>query len=139
LLTIFPIATPILAAFAHRTEGGAAAVHLLRGLAVGVYSLTAYFTTLALGLTSMGPTLGFAAAAGAALTTQALVLRIVNGRRTSAHSRGAFCGTNARGDPPVVATAAQDDDSEPGTTTRRSAMPHAARSADAPRSRFRRR
>ena len=82
LLTIFPIATTILAAFAHRTEGGAAAVHLLRGLAVGVYSLTAYFTTLALGLTSMGTTLGFTTAVGAALATQALVLRIVNARRT---------------------------------------------------------
>jgi hypothetical protein len=77
LLTIFPIATTILAAFAHRSEGGAAAVHLLRGLAAGVYSLSAYFVTLALVLPSGGTAAGFAAAVAAALAAQALVLRVV--------------------------------------------------------------
>jgi hypothetical protein len=80
LLTIFPIATTILAAFTHRAEGGASAVHLLRGLAVGLYSLSAFFLTLAFGLPRLGTTLGFAAAATAAFATQAIVLRVVRRR-----------------------------------------------------------
>lgn len=82
LLTVFPVATTILAAFSHRTAGGPFAIHLLRGLAAGLYSLTAFFLTLALVLASCGTTLGFAAAAGAALATQAAILGVARRLRT---------------------------------------------------------
>lgn len=95
LLTIFPIATTILAAFTHRAEGGASAVHLLRGLAAGLYSLTAFFLTLAFGLARLGTTLGFAAAAAAALATQGIVLRVVRRRAEAGRSDGSAAARGA--------------------------------------------
>ena len=74
LLTVFPIATTVLAVFSHRDAGAAFAAQLLRGLALGLYSLTAFFTTLALVLEPWGTAPAFLAAAAAALVAQALVL-----------------------------------------------------------------
>lgn len=74
LLTVFPIATTVLAVFSHRSHGAAFAVQLLRGLALGLYSLTAFFLTLALVLERLGITGGFLVAAVAAIAVQALVL-----------------------------------------------------------------
>jgi hypothetical protein len=74
LLTVFPIATTVLAVFSHRAHGAAFAVQLLRGLALGLYSLTAFFLGLALLLERLGTTGGFLAAAVAAIAVQALVL-----------------------------------------------------------------
>lgn len=74
LLTVFPIATTVLAVFSHQAHGAAFTVQLLRGLALGLYSLTAFFLTLALGLEWLGTTGGFLAAAAAAIAVQALVL-----------------------------------------------------------------
>lgn len=74
LLTVFPIATTVLAVFSHRAHGAAFAVQLLRGLALGLYSLTAFFMTLALSLERLGITSGFLVAAAAAIAVQALVL-----------------------------------------------------------------
>ncbi len=78
LFTVFPIATTILAAFSHRRDGAAFAIRLLRGLGAGLYSLSAFFVTLALTLAAWGVTLAFAAAIAAALATQALVLATVH-------------------------------------------------------------
>ena len=83
LLTVFPIATTILAAFSHRTAGAPFAIHLLRGLAAGLYSLTAFFLTLALVLAAWGTALGFTAAAVAALATQAAILAFARRRAQS--------------------------------------------------------
>lgn len=77
LLTVFPIATTILAAFSHRTAGAPFAIHLLRGLAAGLYSLTAFFLTLAIVLAPWGTVAGFAAATAAALAVQGLVFALV--------------------------------------------------------------
>lgn len=74
LLTVFPIATTVLAVFSHRAHGAAFAVRLLRGLALGLYSLTAFFLTLAVGLERLDTAGGFLAAAAAAIAVQALVL-----------------------------------------------------------------
>ena len=82
LLTVFPIATTVLAVFSHRAHGAAFAVQLLRGLALGLYSLTAFFLTLALGLEALGTPLGFVAASAAALGVQAVALRSARARRT---------------------------------------------------------
>ena len=77
LLTVFPIATTVLAVFSHRAHGYAFAVQLLRGLALGLYSLTAFFLTLALVLERLGTTGGFLVAAAAAIAVQAVVLAAV--------------------------------------------------------------
>jgi hypothetical protein len=83
LLTVFPIATTILAAFSHRTAGASFAIRLLRGLAAGLYSLTAFFLTLALGLAAWGTILGFTAAAAAALATQGAIFAVARRRAQS--------------------------------------------------------
>lgn len=77
LLTVFPIATTILAVFSHRAEGGVFAVQLLRGLALGLYSLTAFFLTLALTLERLGIGAAFPLAAAAALAVQGALLAAV--------------------------------------------------------------
>ncbi len=77
LLTVFPIATTILAAFSHRSDGATFAVQMLRGLAGGLYCLTAFFITLAFTLDALGIVPGFSLASAAAVVTQALVLRRV--------------------------------------------------------------
>lgn len=74
LLTIFPIATSVLAASAQRSGGPDQTLHLLRGLGAGLYSLTAFFATLATGLARWGIAGAFLAALAAAIGVQALVL-----------------------------------------------------------------
>jgi len=74
LLTVFPVAVSVLAAFSHRTDGGPFTVHLLRGLAAGLYSLTSFFTTLALTLERLGVAGAFALASVAAVAAQLVVL-----------------------------------------------------------------
>jgi hypothetical protein len=74
LLTVFPVATTVLAVFSHRAHGAGFAVQLLRGLALGLYSLTAFFLTLALALEALGTTLGFLVASAASFAVQAGVL-----------------------------------------------------------------
>lgn len=77
LLTVFPIAVTVLAVFSHRNQGAGFTVRMLRGLAVGLYSLTAFFTVLALWLEPAGTARGFAAAVAAAIGVQLLALRLV--------------------------------------------------------------
>jgi hypothetical protein len=76
LLTVFPVATTVLAVFSHRMQGAAFAVHLLCGLAAGLYCLTAFFLTLALALEPLGVAPAFAAAVVASLVVQAAVLAL---------------------------------------------------------------
>jgi uncharacterized membrane protein (GlpM family) len=70
LLVLFPIATSVLAVSAQRSAGPSHAALLLRGLALGLYSLTAFFATLALTLERWGVAAGFALALLASLTVQ---------------------------------------------------------------------
>ena len=75
LLTVFPVATTILAVFAHRNDGAAFAIHLIRGLATGLYCLAAFFVVLALALVPLGVGPAFLCASIAAVTMQWVALR----------------------------------------------------------------
>ena len=75
LLTVFPVATTILAVFAHRNDGAAFAIHLIRGLATALYSLAAFFVVLALALDPLGVGPAFLCAGMAAVMMQSVALR----------------------------------------------------------------
>lgn len=62
LLAPFPLFTSILAAFAHHQHGSAAAINVLRGLLMGLFSFVSFFFVLALLLEPAGIALAFAAA-----------------------------------------------------------------------------
>ena len=68
----------MLAVFSHRNLGAPFAVHLLRGLAAGLYSLTAFFATIALLLERAGVAWTFAAAGLASVAVQLVVLRVLH-------------------------------------------------------------
>jgi hypothetical protein len=84
LLTIFPIATSILAASAHQSDGPDHAIYLLRGLAAGLYSVTAFFGTLALALERLTLGAAFGVALLAAFVAQLIVLGVLESRRRRA-------------------------------------------------------
>lgn len=81
LLAVYPLYSAVLATFAHRLEGRAAAVGLLRGLLVGLFSFAAFYSLLAFLLPRAGTGGAFASAIAAALTVQGLsLLRILRHR-----------------------------------------------------------
>ncbi len=67
----YPAFAATLAAFAHRADGKAAAVRVLRGLLAGLFAFVGFFAVLELTLEAAGIALGFAAASAAALAIQA--------------------------------------------------------------------
>ena len=73
LLTIFPIATSVLAVSSQRSGGPSQTQHLLRGLGVGLYGLTAFFATLAFALDRWSISATFIAATVVAASTQVAV------------------------------------------------------------------
>lgn len=75
VLATFPVYAAILTVFAHR-EAPAPAVQVLRGLLWGLFGFAAFFATLGALLVRAGIGVAFAAAAGGALATQALSLRL---------------------------------------------------------------
>lgn len=78
LLAVYPAYSAILASFALRLEGRAAAVGLLRGLLVGLFSFSAFYALLAFLLPRIGTGGAFASAIAAALTVQGIsLLRIL--------------------------------------------------------------
>lgn len=70
LLAPFPIYATVLAVFAHRLEGAAPAIGVLRGLLLGLFAFAAFFFVLALALPSAGIGLAFAAAIGVGVVGQ---------------------------------------------------------------------
>ena len=70
VLAVYPLYSAVLAAFAHRLHGRAAAVGVLRGLLVGLFSFAAFYAVLAAVLDRAGIGASFAAAVGAALVVQ---------------------------------------------------------------------
>jgi hypothetical protein len=74
LLTPFPVAATVLTVFAHRAQGPAFAIHLLRGLLHGLLGMTGFFLVLALGLEPLGVPGAFALACAAALAVQGALL-----------------------------------------------------------------
>jgi hypothetical protein len=77
LLAVYPLYSAVLAAFAHRLQGPAAAIHLLRGLLVGLFSFTAFYGVLGALLVRTGTGPAFGSAIAAALLVQASSLRSV--------------------------------------------------------------
>ncbi len=70
----FPLFTSILAAFAQKQHGSAAAVHVLRGILMGLFSFASFFFTLALLLGRVGIPIAFMTAIGVVLVLQSIAL-----------------------------------------------------------------
>lgn len=79
LLSPFPIYAAVLCVFAHRLQGIGAAIAVMRGLLLGLFSFAAFFAVLSLLLVPGGIALAFAVAIALALVLQAGSL--VAGRR----------------------------------------------------------
>jgi hypothetical protein len=75
LLSPFPVYAGVLAIFAHRHGGGAAANDVLTGLLLGLFSFGAFFVVIASGLSRWGIGPAFLAAIVVALVIQGLTLR----------------------------------------------------------------
>jgi hypothetical protein len=71
LVSPFPLYAAILAVFAHRASGLAAATAVWRGLLFGLFSFLAFFVVLAAALVSWGVGLSFVLALAVAMTVQA--------------------------------------------------------------------
>lgn len=74
LLATYPLFAVILAAFAHRLDGGAAGVRVLRGLLFGLFSFAAFCFVLGMTLVRLGTAGAFAVAIAAALVVQGISL-----------------------------------------------------------------
>ncbi len=81
LLATFPLYAAILTVFAHRQEGPAPAIQVLRGLLLGLFSFAGFFVVLGALLPRAGVGPAFAAAVVAAVVVQAGSLRLVPGRQ----------------------------------------------------------
>lgn len=77
LLTTIPLYVTILAIFAHRDQGPAAAAHVLRGLLYGMFAFTGFFIALSLLIEQTGLAVAFGAATLIALVIQGLSLLIL--------------------------------------------------------------
>lgn len=75
LLSPFPVYAGVLAIFAHRQGGGAAANDVLTGLLFGLFSFGVFFLVLATSLSRWGIGIAFLVAILAALVIQGLTLR----------------------------------------------------------------
>jgi hypothetical protein len=62
LLTVYPLYTAVLAGFAHRAGGAAAAIRILRGLLLGLFAFVTFFFTLTVLLTRTSIPVAFAVA-----------------------------------------------------------------------------
>lgn len=78
VLALFPVLGTVLAVFSHRNSGVAFVVALLRGMLLGMFSMTAFCATLALSLPHVAPALAFPLAVGVALITQFVVYGVVS-------------------------------------------------------------
>jgi hypothetical protein len=85
LLAPFPVYAAVLAIFAHRIQGPAAAVTVLRGLVLGLFAFSGFFVVLAGLLEHAGVAPSFAAAVATAVALQAVSLRTL---RRRVHERG---------------------------------------------------
>ena len=80
LLSTFPLFAGVLTVFAHHAQGKAAAINVLRGLLLGLFSFAAFFVALGATIERVGIAPAFAAALAAALAVQTLSLLLA--RRT---------------------------------------------------------
>ena len=70
LLATYPLFGAVLAAFAHRLSGAAAAERVLRGLLIGLFGFTGFFLVAALAIEPVGIAGAFAMATVLALAIQ---------------------------------------------------------------------
>ena len=70
LIATYPLFGAVLAAFAHRLSGAAAAGRVLRGLLIGLFGFTGFFLLLALTIEPIGIAAAFTAATALALAIQ---------------------------------------------------------------------
>ena len=70
LLATFPVFATVLALFAHRLQGGAAAQQVLSGLLLGLFAFSGFFFVLAVAIDRVGIPGGFALAIAIALAIQ---------------------------------------------------------------------
>lgn len=77
LLAPFPLYASILAIFAHQQQGGAAAINVLRGLLLGMFSFASFFLMLGLLLVPAGVAGAFTCAIAVALALQAGALWVL--------------------------------------------------------------
>jgi hypothetical protein len=77
LLTTIPLYITILTVFAHRSQGPAAAAHVLRGLLYGMFAFTGFFIALNLLIGQVSLVVAFGVAISAALTIQGSSLLIL--------------------------------------------------------------
>ena len=77
LLATIPLYVTILAVFAHRHQGPAAAAHVLRGLLYGMFAFAGFFVTLSLLIEKTGLGISFLAAAAVAILIQGMSLWIL--------------------------------------------------------------
>lgn len=85
LLAPFPVYAVILTAFAQRQQGREAAVGVLRGLLLGLFSFAAFFVALALLLERAGLVVAFTAAVMSALAAQGCTLLLMRRTASAAH------------------------------------------------------
>ena len=74
LISTFPLLAGVLTVFAHHAQGKGAAVNVLRGLLLGLFSFAAFFVALGATMEKFGIAVGFAAALAAALAVQTVSL-----------------------------------------------------------------
>lgn len=77
LLTTIPLYVTILAIFAHRHQGPAAAAHVLQGLLYGMFAFAGFFLTLSLLIERTGIAASFLSAMAVAIAIQGLSLWIL--------------------------------------------------------------
>jgi hypothetical protein len=70
----FPLYATVLAVFAHRLQGGDAAVGVLRGLVLGLFAFAGFFAAVGLLLVPDGMLIAFSVALIVALAVQAISL-----------------------------------------------------------------
>jgi len=78
LLTMIPLYVSILTIFAHRHDGSAAAINVLRGLTYGLFAFASFYLTLGLLILDSSLALAFFSAIFAALSTHGITLLILN-------------------------------------------------------------
>jgi hypothetical protein len=77
LLTTIPLYVSILTVFAHRHQGSAGAVSVLRGLVYGLFAFAAFYLVLGLLIEATSPAVSFGSATLAALIVQGMTLLIL--------------------------------------------------------------
>jgi hypothetical protein len=77
MLTTYPIYASVLTVFAHSQRGGAAAIHVVRGLCYGLFAFASFFFALGVTIERAGIAIAFGAAIAAALVVQGLSLALL--------------------------------------------------------------